>query len=242
LSASHFVFFGLFVSARALAANARDAANPGEAPMKTALNVAVRGLFATPVAAMELPDARARNAELVASILAKRAEAPSVRASNAGGWHSDREIANWGGPRIGEILDFARELANRMTVDRDGTQLRPAWKPTIWANVNGPGDANMCHYHPGAFWSGTYYVDDGGCAADESLGGEFEMLDPRGPGPAMYAPMLKFPGEDGASVGGAEMIRPRPGLMLLFPSWLLHQVRPYRGAALRISIAFNLGL
>ncbi len=30
--------------------------------------------------------------------------------------------------------------------------------------------------------------------------------------------------------------------MVLFPSWLFHQVRPYRGQGLRISIAFNLGL
>jgi len=111
-----------------------------------------------------------------------------------------------------------------------------------WANVNGPGDANICHYHPGSFWSGTYYVDDGGCADDPSLGGEFEMIDPRGPGPGMYAPGLKFAGEDGASVGSGETIRPRPGLLFLFPSWLFHQVRPYRGRDLRISIAFNLGL
>jgi uncharacterized protein (TIGR02466 family) len=165
-----------------------------------------------------------------------------VQASNAGGWHSDREILTWGGPRAREILDYGRELANRMTADRSGKLARPEWRTSIWANVNGFGDANMCHYHAGAFWSGTYYVDDGGCAADPALGGEFEMLDPRGPGPGMYAPAFKFAGEDGASVGGAETIRPRAGLLLLFPSWLFHQVRPYRGSALRISIAFNLSL
>lgn len=210
--------------------------------MKTVLNVSMRGLFATPVAAMEVPDAEARNTELKSIILNRRAQSSSVQASNAGGWHSDREILTWGGPRVGEILNFGCELANRMTADREGKLVRPDWKTSIWANVNGNGHANMCHYHAGAFWSGCYYVDDGGCAADASLGGEFEMLDPRGPGPAMYAPALKFAGEDGASVGGAEMIRPRPGLLLLFPSFLLHQVRPYWGKALRISIAFNLSL
>jgi hypothetical protein len=30
--------------------------------------------------------------------------------------------------------------------------------------------------------------------------------------------------------------------MFLFPSFLLHAVRPYRGNGQRISIAFNLGL
>ena len=30
--------------------------------------------------------------------------------------------------------------------------------------------------------------------------------------------------------------------MFIFPSFLLHAVRPYRGTGLRISIAFNFGL
>jgi uncharacterized protein (TIGR02466 family) len=206
------------------------------------LPIAVKGLFVTPVAAIELPDAAARNRALAEVILRRRAETASVQASNAGGWHSDRDIADWGGPQATEVLALARSAASQLTADRDGKPVRPAWTMRAWANVNGPGDSNICHYHPGAFWSGTYYVEDGGCADDPALGGEFEMLDPRGPGPAMYAPSLKFAGEDGQSVGSAETIRPRPGLMILFPSWLYHQVRPYRGTALRISIAFNLSL
>lgn len=206
------------------------------------IEINIRGLFATPVAAVELPDAEARNAELRRRILERRAATPSVQASNAGGWHSDRALEDWGGPAMGEILAAARQVANRMTADRNGKPINPAWTTQAWANVNGPGDANICHYHPGSYWSGAYYVDDGGCATDPALGGEFEMIDPRGPGPGMYAPALKFAGEDGASVGSGETILPRPGLLFLFPSWLFHQVRPYRGTRLRISIAFNLGL
>ncbi len=206
------------------------------------LDISVRGLFATPVAAVQLPDAEARNEELRAVILRRREECASVQASNAGGWHSDRQIAEWGGRRVEEVLAVARRLASQLSADRQGQPVQPAWTLQAWANVNGPGDSNICHYHPGSFWSGTYYVDDGGCAADPTLGGQFEMLDPRGPGPGMYAPALRFAGEDGASAGSAETIVPRPGLLFMFPSWLFHQVRPYRGSALRVSIAFNLGL
>ncbi|MCW6507893.1 TIGR02466 family protein [Lichenifustis flavocetrariae] len=210
--------------------------------MATRMNIAVRGLFATPVAALEVPNAAALNEALSAAILARREAYPSVQASNAGGWHSDREILDWGAPWSGQIIDLAKGIAGQMTTDRQGALAHPSWKIQAWANVNTAGHANVCHYHAGSFWSGTYYVDDGGCASDHSLGGEFEMLDPRGPGPGMYAPHLKFAGEDGASVGGAEIIRPKPGLMVLFPSWLMHQVRPYRGTRARISIAFNLSL
>jgi len=206
------------------------------------IEIAVKGLFATPVAAVELPGAARLNAELQQIILQRRSETASVQASNAGGWHSDRDILTWGGTAMAAIIDVAKNVATQMTADRHGKPVRPAWTTNAWANVNGPGDGNICHYHPGAYWSGTYYVADGGCADDPSLGGEFEMLDPRGPGPGMYAPHLKFAGEDGTAVGSGETIRPRPGLMVLFPSWLFHQVRPYRGTGLRISIAFNLGI
>ena len=41
----------------------------------------------------------------------------------------------------------------------------------MWANINRKGEGNAFHSHPGAFWSGVYYVDDGGIVADPSLGG-----------------------------------------------------------------------
>jgi uncharacterized protein (TIGR02466 family) len=112
----------------------------------------------------------------------------------------------------------------------------------MWANVNKSGHGNEFHSHPGSFWSGVYYVDDGGIAANPSLGGELEFMDPRGPGPAMYAPQLAFALPGGLSVGANEVVHPRTGRLVMFPAWLLHQVRPYRGGAERISIAFNLSL
>ncbi|MGE5159767.1 MAG: TIGR02466 family protein [Gemmatimonas sp.] len=206
------------------------------------IEVEVKGLFATPVAAVMLPGAEERNAELAEIILRRRDEQASIGASSIGGWHSTRDITEWGGKNVQQVLAAAQSVATQLTADRDGKPVTPDWKLEAWANVIGPGGSNACHYHPGSFWSGAYYVADGGCADDTSLGGEFEMFDPRGPSPMMHAPLLKFAGEDGRSAGSAQTIRPRAGLLFLFPSFLLHAVRPYTGNALRISIAFNLGL
>ncbi len=104
-----------------------------------------------------------------------------------------------------------------MTRDRGGKAVKPNWIVEAWANVNQPNSSNACHYHPGSFWSASYYVDDGGCLDHPEYGGEFEMMDPRGPAPMMHAPMLKFAGEDGLSAGSAETIKPRPGLLFIFP-------------------------
>jgi uncharacterized protein (TIGR02466 family) len=204
--------------------------------------VQVRSYFATPVAVVELPGAAALNAELRETILARERTTTGVDASNLGGWQSSWDFQTWGGRAGQTVLNSATALADRLTSDRQGRPVRIEWKMNAWANVNRAGHGNEFHTHPGSFWSATYYVDDGGIAADPALGGEFEMQDPRGVAPAMYAPLLAFAVPGGQSAGAAELIRPKAGMLVVFPAWLSHGVRPYRGTAVRISIALNLSL
>jgi uncharacterized protein (TIGR02466 family) len=206
------------------------------------LTADVRGLFPTPVAVARLPNAERLNAELKRVILEREQSDPGTKHSNLGGWQSTWDLAEWGGPAARQVLAAARVLATRLTANRQGGPAAIDWKINCWANVNRRGHGNEFHTHPGAFWSGTYYVEDGGAAKDPSAGGEFEIQDPRGVAPAMYAPMLTFAGPGGPSLGASETIRPASGMMILFPSWLQHAVRPYQGAAERISIAFNLSI
>jgi uncharacterized protein (TIGR02466 family) len=202
----------------------------------------LRTYFPTPVALLRLAEAERLNAQLRETILERERTTPSLDHSNLGGWQSSWDLPQWGGPAAQAVLDAGMALASRLTVTRIGEAVAPRWRLNAWANVNRAGHGNEFHTHPGAYWSATYYVDDGGIAADPALGGEFEIQDPRGVGPAMYAPHLAFSFPAGRSVGASELIRPEAGLLVLFPSWLSHGVRPYRGTAARISIAFNLGL
>jgi uncharacterized protein (TIGR02466 family) len=202
----------------------------------------LRSYFATPVALATLADAEALNLELRRVILGRERQDEGVHHSNLGGWQSSWDLEQWGGEPVRRLLDAARELATRLTSDRSGRAVRIAWKTNAWANINRRGHGNEFHTHPGCYWSGTYYVDDGGIGEDPSLGGEFEMQDPRGVAPAMYAPLLGFAVPGGQSAGASELISPKSGQIVLFPSWLAHAVRPYRGERERISIAFNLSL
>ena len=206
----------------------------------TTTRIDLRQLFATPVAVVQVPDFAAVNAELRASILAYEERTPSNDHSNLGGWQSSWDLDAWGGDAAKLLLGFARQLADRLTADRYGKPARVDWRMNAWANINRSGHGNEFHTHPGCFWSGTYYVDDGGIGADPSLGGEFEIADPRGIAPAMYRPEL-VPAVPGCqSIGASETISPAAGNMIMFPSWLNHAVRPYTGGGTRISIAFNL--
>jgi len=199
-------------------------------------------LFSTPLVMADLPTAAKLNPRLAQTILERAASDPGTQHSNLGGWQSTWDMEEWGGQPLKRVLSAARSLADSMTVDRDGKPVTVRWRINCWANVNRAGEANEFHTHPGAFWSGCYYVDDGGISEDPSLGGGFEVQDPRGVAPAMYAPMLTFAGPGGPSVGASYTLRPHSGLLVLFPSWLQHAARPYRGKKMRISIAFNLSL
>lgn len=204
------------------------------------INASVRPRFATPVIECDLPDPGPLNAELKRVILDREAADPGTQHSNLGGWQSSWDFEDWGGEAARTLSAAVRSIASEFTRDREGKAVNVRWLTNAWANVNRTGHGNEFHTHPGAYWSASYYVDDGGIGGNPSLGGEFEIQDPRGVAPVMLAPHLTFAMPDGQSVGASELIRPRAGMMLIFPSWLSHAVRPYRGNAIRISVAINL--
>ncbi len=213
-------------------------------PERPPERIEVRNTFPTPVVMKMMPDHEKLDARLKKAILAREKKEPATDHydSNIGGWHSQRDFPKWGGKAGEQIIESARTIADQMTASRSGRPIEVDWEINAWANVNRAGHSNEFHVHPGAFWSGTYYVDDGGCAEDPKLGGEFVIMDPRGSGPSMYAPDLCFRGPGGQSVGATELVRPRAGIMMMFPAWLSHGVRPYHGKGTRISIAFNLAV
>jgi uncharacterized protein (TIGR02466 family) len=199
----------------------------------------IKSLFPTPLVIVSLEGAAAINEDLTARIVARSKTHPSVTKTNLGGWQSETDFQSWSGPYGAAILQAAQQLANMTTAVSEPTGLKRTevpWKLNAWANLNGAGHANEMHTHAGAFWSGAYYVD----AGDPDSGGEFEILDPRGVTPIMYAPQLKIAINGCLAAGLSEYVVPQSGQLFLFPSWLFHGVRPYRGTRPRLSVAFNL--
>ncbi len=199
-------------------------------------------LFATPVLKVRPPDAAELNPPLIAAIHAERRRNPGVQRSNIGGWHSAIGMTSWAGPPSHRLAEFAVQSVGPHMIDVAGAGKRDfRWSVDMWANINRPGDANQLHCHTGSFWSGVYYPDPGG-ADEEDGGGELVLEDPRYPGAFMAIPDLLFRTAEGAPMATQVTIRPEAGLLVLFPSWLRHSVRPHRGTRERISIAVNLRL
>jgi tetratricopeptide (TPR) repeat protein len=107
---------------------------------------------------------------------------------------------------------------------------RPArWRMTAWAVVMEGQGYQAPHIHPHAWLSGVYYVSvpAGIAAADADHAGWIEFGEPLPEFRCKRRPDLR-------------LMRPEPGLMLLFPSYFHHRTLPFRADATRISVAFDI--
>ena len=198
----------------------------------------VKLLYPTPVLLRHWPLAGTHNPELREQILAKRAASGGVQVSNRGGWQSKDDLLAWGGPAVTAFIEWIRACVFQIYVAHRGdafaaylneTGNRLQLLLTAWANINGRGNFNTPHNHPGCHWSGVYYVD----APPGS--GLLALQDPR---PNINMANL---GNDMLDLfpGSERTLEPREGLTVVFPSWLQHGVTVHESDEERISIAFN---
>jgi uncharacterized protein (TIGR02466 family) len=101
---------------------------------------------------------------------------------------------------------------------------------SLWINVLEPDGHHGAHIHPNSVVSGTYYVDvpEGASAI------RFE--DPR------LAMMMAAPPRRQRASREAQTfvsVAPRAGTVLLWESWLRHEVPVNRSTSERISVSFN---
>jgi uncharacterized protein (TIGR02466 family) len=106
-----------------------------------------------------------------------------------------------------------------------------------WFHITRRGGSVITHTHPMASWSGVYCVAPGETSAEHPDSGVLRFHNPH------------FWSSTFLDAGNAHLIAPyhhgfwnvrfRPGQLILFPSWLPHEVLPFHGSDERITIAFN---
>lgn len=189
-------------------------------------------LFSTPLIRYTVEDHAALDAALMAEGARLRAAQEGVSKSNKGGWHSEGNLLAGDAPCIVTLraaIEAAIEDANRKIRSKaDPADLR--LKLFGWMNVNPPGGFNAPHTHPGAHWSGVYYVAQP--AVETGTSGMIEFLDPRSDLPNWRILQAK-------AFRPKRQIRPQPGEIVLFPSYLVHWVYPNETDEERVTIAFN---
>ena len=73
--------------------------------------------------------------------------------------------------------DMIEEATYRLYAEFCRSPQPTNWILSAWANVNRQGDFNEMHTHPGATWSGAYYVDRGESNPDTE-GTTIHLYDP----------------------------------------------------------------
>ncbi len=192
--------------------------------------------FTTPIIFYDWPDSDGLNGELRDLVLAKEAEGGAGKTlSNFGGWHSQGNIFTWDAPPVRVFETRVMQLVMSMTramSSEQGQKYHYEYNLTGWANINRSGCYNNMHNHPNWVWSGVYYVTSGEPDPGVPENGKLELLDPR-----TVVTSVK-----GLISRERPLIEPKPGMMVVFPSYLNHQVHPFFGKGERISIAFNVNI
>ena len=199
----------------------------------------IETLFVTKIYRAELAGARAEGltAELEAACLsiAEDDEAGQRWCAKNGypGYTSYASLNDlpWRVPVFGELLKeldrHVAAFAKELEFDLQGRKLV---MDSLWINILPPGGIHTSHIHPHSVVSGTFYVTiPQGASA-------LKLEDPR-LGFMMAAPPKKPKArpENRQFVS----IAPRPGTVLLWESWLRHEVPLNEAESERISVSFN---
>ena len=187
-----------------------------------------RSLFITQLYEIELGDV-ARLAELAHSI---RTLATDDDAGQR--WSKEHRFAGYTSyaslndlpKRDPAFADLARLLTRHAAKFAAECGFELARKPrldSLWVNLLKSGGQHSGHIHPHSIVSGTFYVEA------PAGSGAIRFEDPRLP------LMMAAPPRADSFV----TVDPRPGLLLLWESWLRHEVLAGTGKGERLSISFN---
>ncbi len=202
--------------------------------------MATRALFPTRLYEADLAAERgfdAFNAELEAAVLGLAAEDRAGRAwcktHGYGGYTSYASLDDL--PRRASVFaDLKRRLdrhaarfAEELAYDLGGRRLK---LDSLWVNVLKPGAAHSGHVHPHSVLSGTAYVRTPPGA------GAIRFEDPRLP-LMMAAPPRRADADEADR--SFVTVQPREGALLLWESWLRHEVPANAARTARISVSFN---
>jgi uncharacterized protein (TIGR02466 family) len=131
------------------------------------------------------------------------------------------------------FADLAKLIAKHAAKFADECEFELARKPrldSLWVNLLRSGGHHAGHIHPHSIISGTFYVE----APINS--GSIRFEDPRLP-LLMAAPTRRKGAPE--HLQPFVSIEPCSGLLLMWESWLRHEVLPGTGRGDRLSISFN---
>ena len=207
----------------------------------------LKPVFAAPLYSTSMPGAEALNAELRALFLAKEqggaANKDPYLVKSKGLFESSFDLFDWTEPPVVKLRNFCLAHLYKLIGELNGydraTLGRLNMAHESWFHITRKGGYFGIHNHPMHSWSGVYTVcqesDEG--VADSGL---LTFVNPNAT-KTMFLDMATFRMGSPYSSNNLPM-QMKAGDLVLFPSWLLHEVTPFQPVdedGLRITVAFN---
>ena len=133
-------------------------------------------------------------------------------------------------PVIGDLAKLLTKHAGKFVQDCAFDLARKPKLDSLWVNLLRGSGHHSAHIHPHSIISGTLYVEV------PKGSGAIRFEDPRLP-MMMAAPTRRTDAPN--ELQPFVTVEPKPGLLLLWESWLRHEVLPGAGSGERLSISFN---
>jgi uncharacterized protein (TIGR02466 family) len=202
-------------------------------------------MFAVPFGLSRFPDAARLNLRLKEVLFAiERARAVNPQPytqRNAALFESHFDLFRVQDEAVQELKRFCWDQMLALIGQLNGYDLATLQRLQIynhcWFHITRRGGFFGLHNHPNASWSGVYSVDPGRSDPDKTDSGLLSFVNPM-----ITSAMHMDPGNQRMSLPYGNQIahlRLEPGQLVLFPSWVLHDVKPFEGDGERITIAFN---
>lgn len=203
--------------------------------------------FAVPFVLCEHPDPVGLN-ERLRSLFLQREQAGERYANpqplvqrNEALWESNFQLFDWPDRPVAELRDYCWQQLYRAIGELNGYTrdelLRLHIGAESWFHITRKGGYFALHNHPMASWSGVYCVAAGDDRSGIEDSGLLSFVSPMAAN-TMYIDMaIARMGQPYAY--GPRNFKLKAGQLVLFPSWVLHEVRPYFGEGERITVAFN---
>jgi uncharacterized protein (TIGR02466 family) len=191
--------------------------------------------FAQPIGVYDAGFDAAGIAALVEMVEELRLIPSGQRRSSVGGWRSQGDIFSTEIAAVRQLREatIAAGFAYLRSCGVDLDERRYTGRPVGWANVNGRGHFNAPHRHDGYDLSGVFYLRQPRLTSEAT--GVIEFLDSRN----LSAHLQRL---GGPVFSASHTLRPEPGQLVVFPSFLMHWVWPNQSDEDRIVIAWNLDI
>ena len=205
----------------------------------------ITAAFAVPVCHARLESCDRLNRELDQLFLSRetpeyRNPAPS-HTPQAEMFESRVDLFTWPEPCIQELRKFMLESVFRAAMAASETAreefARLHLNNHTWFHITRPTGYFVAHNHALASWSAVYCVKDGIDPASAPCGGLLRLFDTRA-GADAYLDLANRRMRQPFVVGDLDL-QLQPGQLVVFPSYLFHEVTPYYGSGIRITVASN---